>query len=86
MLSDSGVKGALELNGLKYLLGPGVGCSLELLVSGVGWSLELKGLWSWLVCMVLRFVFGLFCLAVGFWGLWCCSVVSMGDAMELLVS
>ncbi len=41
MLSVSGVKGALELNGLKRLVDPGVGCSLEFLVSGFGCSLEL---------------------------------------------
>ncbi len=53
VLVVSGVKGALELNGLARLLVSGAGWSMELLVPGVKGSLVLKGLWS---CWFLELV------------------------------
>ena len=59
----SGIEGSLALLGLTRLLVSGVGWSLELFLSGaVGlwcfWSLVLKGLWSFLFL-------GVMCCCVG---------------------
>ena len=78
VLLVSGVKGSLELNGLKRLL-----------VSGVGWSLEL----CFVMCVWSSFggAVGFVCLVrccivvLCFWGGWWCGVVLLLVLLLLVV-